>query len=231
MTGYDIRCVPVSETSVMLYLADVIDAGLAPAVGETARAILDELPEVREVTPSYTSILVEVGSLGSDFEALAGALSAIACRVLETGESELLGKLIELPVYYDPEVGEDLESLAEFAGLSVDEVIGIHTGREYSVCAIGFAPGFAFLGEVDERIAMPRQVTPRSHVPAGSVGIAGRQTAVYPADTPGGWQLIGNCPVSLYDPENDPPSPLEVGDRVRFCPIEREVFLERGGHV
>jgi KipI family sensor histidine kinase inhibitor len=115
--------------------------------------------------------------------------------------------------------------------MSVEELIAIHAGRDYTVCAIGFAPGFAFLAEVDESIAIPRHVTPRSRVPAGSVGIAEKQTAVYPADTPGGWQLIGNCPVSLYDPKQTPPSPFDVGDQVRFVPIDRDSFIERGGRV
>ena len=231
MREHDVRCVPVSETSVMLYLADTIDVELATVIGEVSRVIQSEIPGVREVTPSYTSILVEVGPYQDDFENLAERVVAIAQGVLAAGLDSREGKLIELPVYYHSELGQDLEALAEYAGMSVAEVVEVHAGRDYTVCAIGFAPGFAFLAEVDERIAMPRQASPRGRVRAGSVGIAGKQTAVYPADTPGGWQLIGNCPVSLYDPANDPPSPFEVGDRVRFFPIDRDEFIERGGRV
>ena len=141
------------------------------------------------------------------------------------------GKLIELPVYYHPDVGPDLERVACNNGLTVEEVIAIHAGRDYTVCAIGFAPGFAFLADVDARIATPRHERPRAKVVTGSVGIADRQTAVYPMDTPGGWQLIGRCPVPLYDPEQIPLSPFELGDRVRFVPVERADYIERGGHV
>ena len=99
------------------------------------------------------------------------------------------------------------------------------------MCAIGFAPGFAFLAELDERIVMPRHASPRSCVPAGSVGIADKQTAVYPNNTPGGWQLIGNCPIVLYDPWKHPAGLFEVGDQVRFVPVDRQTFIERGGCV
>jgi KipI family sensor histidine kinase inhibitor len=146
-------------------------------------------------------------------------------------EEKAEGKLIELPVYYHPDVGPDLEIVARANGLTVAEVIAIHAGRDYTVCAIGFAPGFAFLADVDARIATPRHERPRAKVVAGSVGIADRQTAVYPMDTPGGWQLIGRCPVPLYDPDQTPPSPFELGDRVRFVPVERHDYIERGGHV
>ena len=136
-----------------------------------------------------------------------------------------------LPVYYAPESGEDLESLAASTGLSTDEVIAIHSEEEYRVYAIGFAPGFAYLGQVDERIAAPRLATPRQRVPRGAVAIADRQTAVYPAVSPGGWNLIGRCPVRMFDPEANPSMPVAVGDRVRFEPVNRQRFLDLGGEL
>ena len=136
-----------------------------------------------------------------------------------------------LPVYYAPEAGIDLESLAERAGLPISEVIDLHAGAEYRVYAIGFAPGFAYLGEVDERIAAPRLATPRASVPRGSVAIADRQTAVYPSVSPGGWNLIGRCPVPMFDPDAQPCMPVAVGDTVRFEPISRERFLTLGGDL
>jgi KipI family sensor histidine kinase inhibitor len=229
----DVRCVPVSETSVMLYLADEIDVSLAPLIGRICRRIREGCPEVCELTPSYGSILVQVHAVTLD-------LDALARQVLEMARQESaapkpatasVGKCIELPVYYHSDVAPDLESVAEAKGLSVDRLIEIHSGRDYTVCAIGFAPGFAFLADVDERIATPRHESPRAKVSAGSVGIAEKQTAVYPADTPGGWQLIGKCPVSLYDPREVPLSPFEVGDRVRFVPVDLAEFIERGGRV
>jgi KipI family sensor histidine kinase inhibitor len=134
-------------------------------------------------------------------------------------------------VYYAADVGEDLESLAQHAGLSTAEVIDLHSSTEYRVYAIGFAPGFAYLGQVDERIAAPRLTTPRLKVPRGAVAIADRQTAVYPAVSPGGWNLIGRCPVRMFDPDAEPTMPVTVGDRVRFEPVSRERFLALGGDL
>jgi KipI family sensor histidine kinase inhibitor len=134
-------------------------------------------------------------------------------------------------VYYAAEVGEDLEPLAARAGLSTDEVIALHCGTDYRVYAIGFAPGFAYLGQVDERIAAPRLATPRLKVPRGAVAIADRQTAVYPAVSPGGWNLIGRCPVRMFDPNAEPIMPVAVGDRVRFESVSRERFLALGGDL
>ena len=123
------------------------------------------------------------------------------------------------------------DQVIERGKISVDEVIEIHQQQEYRVYAIGFAPGFAYLGEVDERIAAPRLATPRQKVPRGAVAIADRQTAVYPAVSPGGWNLIGLCPTRMFNPENDPSMPVQVGDRVRFAAIDRDDFLARGGEL
>ena len=229
MMGRKVSWAPVSETSLMLYLGDEIDVKQAPLIGEMARRIKAEHQEVCEVTASYTSILVQVYSPRVKLDEFGERLVAMIGHSVVTEKAE--GKLIELPVYYHPDVGPDLEMVARNKGLTVAEVIAIHAGRDYTVCAIGFAPGFAFLADVDARIATPRHERPRAKVVAGSVGIADRQTAVYPMDTPGGWHLIGRCPVPLYDPEQIPLSPFELGDRVRFMPIECDDYIERGGHV
>ena len=227
--GMKVNWTPVSETSLMLYFGDEIDVKQAPLIGEVARRIKAEYQEVCEVTASYTSILVQVHSPRIKLEEFGEKLVAMIGRSVIAEKSE--GKLIELPVYYHPDVGPDLERLACNNGLTVEEVIAIHAGRDYTVCAIGFAPGFAFLADVDARIATPRHERPRAKVVTGSVGIADRQTAVYPMDTPGGWQLIGRCPEPLYNPDQVPLSPFGVGDRVRFVPVERADYIERGGHV
>lgn len=242
---------PVSETSMILCLGDAIDIALTPLMGRITQRVLSECSHVRELTPSYTTILIEVDASVCDMEKFRQRVLSIAKdeseRVemydskkmgnfaghmekenIETGSK---GKLIELPVYYNQEVGADLGAVAEYAGLTIDETVAIHSERDYWVCAIGFAPGFAFLADVDERIAMPRRDRPAARIAAGSVGIAEQQTAVYPCDTPGGWQIIGNCPVPLFDPTGDPSSPFEVGDRVRFRPVDREEFLKLGGDV
>ena len=147
------------------------------------------------------------------------------------GDNINSGKLVTLPVYYSEESGPDLSVIAERANISIDEVIDIHLQSEYRVYAIGFAPGFAYLGEVDERIAAPRLSTPRQKVPRGAVAIADRQTAVYPAQSPGGWNLIGLCPTRMFNPELQPSMPVQVGDRVSFRSIQRQEFLELGGEL
>ncbi len=126
---------------------------------------------------------------------------------------------IEVPVDFSAECGLDLEELAVRSSLTVTDVISIFTARIYRVYMIGFLPGFAYMGEVDERIASPRKETPRTLVPKGSVGIAGRQTGIYSLDSPGGWQIIGRTDVSMFRPEDEEPCFLNAGDRVRFVPV------------
>jgi len=238
MIVQDINIESVGETSWLLTLGDEIDVTLAPVIGRISRRIQSECSGVREVTPSYTTILIEADNSRLDMDQLENELLKIArdeCDSSHDDEAVHSGELIELPVYYHSEVGPDLEAVAENGQLTTDQVVAIHSGKEYTVCAIGFAPGFAFLADVDERIVTPRHERPCAKVVRGSVGIAGRQTAVYPADTPGGWKIIGNCPLPLSLPlfgdEESAVSIFKVGDRVRFLPIDRETFLKQGGHV
>jgi inhibitor of KinA len=130
----------------------------------------------------------------------------------------------EIPVCYGADFGEDLEALAQAHGLTPDEVIALHCAPRYRVQMLGFAPGFAYLAGLDARIATPRRSTPRTRVPAGSLGIGGELTAVYPLDLPGGWNLIGRSPLSFFDPSAERPSLLTVGDHVRFVPITPQEF-------
>ncbi|OYT73556.1 MAG: hypothetical protein CFK52_01145 [Chloracidobacterium sp. CP2_5A] len=134
-------------------------------------------------------------------------------------------RLVEIPVCYDLRCGPDLPLVAEKRGLSVEEVIARHCRPIYHVFMLGFIPGFAYLGLVDERIAAPRRAKPRPRVRAGSVGIAGRQTGIYPTDSPGGWQLIGRTPLRMLDPASPNPSRLAPGDEVRFYPISYKAWL------
>jgi KipI family sensor histidine kinase inhibitor len=132
---------------------------------------------------------------------------------------------VRIPVVYGGEAGPDLDDVARHAQLSPDEVIALHAGAEYLVYFLGFQPGFAYLGGLPEALATPRRAEPRLAVPAGSVGIGGSQTGVYPAETPGGWNLIGRSSTSLFDPSANPPTLLQVGDRVRFVPVEAGACL------
>ncbi len=133
-------------------------------------------------------------------------------------------RVVEIPVCYGGEFGPDLEEVAERNELTPEEVIDIHSNGEYIVYMIGFAPGFPYIGGMDERIAAPRRKNPRLKIPAGSVGIAGKQTGVYPIETPGGWQLIGKTPRKLFLPEGETPCLLQAGDQIKFVPISEEEF-------
>lgn len=218
------------ENALMLYLGEETSPEVSARVQAAAIAVEQALgDDLVDLVPSYASLLIIYNAFTSDHLSVAHRVreSLGGLDKLDTSE----GSEVVLPVYYHPEAGEDLESLAKNAGLSVEQVIDLHSSTEYRVYAIGFAPGFAYLGQVDERIAAPRLATPRQKVPRGAVAIADRQTAVYPAVSPGGWNLIGRCPTRMFDPEASPTMPVSVGDRVRFEAIDRQRFFELGGEL
>ena len=218
------------ENALIIYLGEQASPEVAARVQAASAAIEAALgDDLVDLVPSYASVLVLYDPLKTDHLSVGHRLRGALCALPEAVELE--GRTVVLPVYYAPESGADLESLAERAGLSVEDVIDLHSGTEYRVYAIGFAPGFAYLGQVDERIAAPRLTTPRLKVPRGAVAIADRQTAVYPAASPGGWNLIGRCPTRMFDPHATPTMPVAVGDRVRFEAISRDSFLALGGEL
>ena len=181
-----------------------------------------------DLVPSYTTLLVVFDPLRLSPASARQRLAALLAD-LEPEEAAVAGEVRELPTWYDPSVGPDLERVARHAGMSVEAVIDCHAGREYRVFALGFAPGFAFMGLLDERLEVPRLDTPRQKVPVNSVAIAGRQTAAYPAVSPGGWNLLGRTAARLFDRDREGFSLLKVGDRVRFVPVERATFERQGG--
>jgi inhibitor of KinA len=191
---------------------------LADALGESALFGLGEL------VPTYRSLLVHYDPLHLSYAEVGAFISEALPKCEERPPLET--RVVEVPVVYGGEFGPDIEFVAEHNGLSVQEVITLHSDAAYTVYMLGFTPGFAYLGGMSEAIATPRLETPRTLVPAGSVGIAGEQTGIYPIATPGGWRLIGRTPLELFDPEGDPPTLLRAGDKVRFVPISEE---ERGG--
>jgi len=223
----------VSEDSLLVSLSDTVSDTLPARLGRLCDYIeRQQWPWLTDLVPSYTTLLVVYDPLQVDFRqaaaAIEGAVSKMPSEV--TGSlDEAQREIVRIPVYYSEESGPDLASLAAACKLTVDEVVERHTAETYQVYAIGFAPGFGFMGQVDPAIAHPRKETPRSHVPAGSVGIANRQTAVYPVESPGGWQLIGRSPVKLFDSDNL--SLLRAGDRVQFFGVTREDYLEQGGEL
>jgi KipI family sensor histidine kinase inhibitor len=218
------------QNAFIVYFAEQTSAAVSAQIQAAVDNILVSMQDcIVDLVPSYASLLVIFDLDRSDpFEIRQKLRAALASLdAVDAGA----GELVTLPVYYDLESGPDLEVIAERANISVEEVIDIHQQQEYRVYAIGFAPGFAYLGEVDERIAAPRLSTPRQKVPRGAVAIADRQTAVYPAVSPGGWNLIGLCPTRMFDQDNDPSMPVKVGDRIRFSAIDRDEFLAQGGVV
>lgn len=210
--------------------ADLITADLNSNVQQAAKIIRRQLSvEVIDLIPSYASILVIFDLSAIDHHRLGNKLKEILAQCGNTNSEQ--GRLIALPVYYSHESGIDLPRIAKLAKLTIEQVIALHQKQEYRVYAIGFAPGFAYLGEVDKRIATPRLATPRLKVPKGAVAIADRQTAVYPAQSPGGWNIIGLCPQNMFNAEENPAMFVEVGDRVKFFAINKQEYLELGGVI
>lgn len=218
------------QDAFIVYFGEQTSSLVSAQIQQAVRNIHQQMSGlVVDLVPSYASLLVIFDLDKADPFTLTTSLRK-ALTKLDTSEANA-GNLISLPVYYSTESGPDLELIATRAKLSVEEVISIHQQGEYLVYAIGFAPGFAYLGEVDERIAAPRLATPRQKVPRGAVAIADRQTAVYPAPSPGGWNLIGLCPTRMFDPQQQPSMPVQVGDRVRFAAIDRDEYLALGGEL
>jgi inhibitor of KinA len=225
------RFFPMGDQALIVEFGDRIDPALSAQIAAVALRLRETRPiGVLDIVPAYSTLALHydpaaVGAGMPPYEALAETIGTWL-KTLSV-ETPLAGRVIEIPVCYGGAFGEDLEALARSRGLSADEVIAIHSGSDYHVHMLGFVPGFAYLGGLDARLAMPRRDTPRPRVPAGSVAIAGEQTAVYPLDTPGGWQIIGRTPLQLFQPDALPPSLLNAGDTVRFVQISAQEFEAR----
>ena len=221
------------ENSLLIQLSSTAEPAVANRIQRITGLLSDTMGEhIIDMIPSYGSILVLYNPLTTDHFAVKKLIrNAIDASQFVDLDQSNSSNPIELPVYYGTDAGPDIESLAKRANLSVEQVIDIHQSIEYQVYAIGFAPGFAYLGDVDQRIAAPRLATPRKRVPKGAVAIADRQTAVYPSVSPGGWNLIGLCPTPMFDPDKTPSMPLKTGDKIRFKAIELNEFLELGGEI
>ena len=226
--GYP-KVVIASENSTIVYFSERPCSQTSDQIAYTANALKIRLgEELIDLIPSYHSLLVIYDPLKIGFQKIEQEIRNTIGQWTSNNQSQQ-SRTVELPVYYSPESGPDLQRIADHSGLSIDQVIELHQQTEYTVYTMGFAPGFAYLGEVDERIAMPRLATPRHNVPQGAVAIADRQTAIYPSQSPGGWNLIGLCPISLFNADKQPHSPMQVGDRLRFKSISRDEFMQLGG--
>ena len=185
---------------------------------------LEPIVGVRNLHPAYCSLLIKFDAMKLRHEELEEILRGYVERMDKVALPS--SRLVEIPVCYGGEFGPDLKDVAELHGLMMERAVELHASATYLVYFLGFVPGFAYLGEVTEELVMPRLATPRRSVPAGSVGIAGRQTGVYPVATPGGWRLLGRTPLAMFQPDRAEMSLLAIGDRVRFVPISREQFAK-----
>ncbi len=227
------RLLLAGDRALAVEFGDAIDPRLAAQVRRlAARLAAAPPPGLVETVPTYRSLMVHYDPLAADPAALLAAVSEVAAQVAAESVAAARGgdaaaapwdggRLVEIPVVYGGEAGPDLPYVAERTGLAPDEVIRLHTAPTYLVFMLGFLPGFPYLGGLDPRLTTPRLPTPRLRIPAGSVGIGGQQTGVYPLESPGGWAIIGRTSLTLFDPTRPDPCVLAPGDRVRFVAVGR----------
>jgi KipI family sensor histidine kinase inhibitor len=205
----------------------LVESGSAERAQSLAAELHREpVPGVTASIPGLRSLLVELDPLTADVEAVR---EAVTSRLAQAAEAAVGERLRTIPVVYGGEMGPDVTDVAALTGLSESDVVERHVSAELRVLFDGFAPGFAYLGELPADLRVARLETPRTRTPAGSVGIAGPMSGIYPATLPGGWRVIGRTPVTLFDPRRDPPAYLMPGDRVRFERIDLEEWDGRAG--
>jgi inhibitor of KinA len=217
------RIVAAGDSALIVEFEERIDPDVNARAIACAEAIqAARLAGVRDVVPTYRSVAVYFDPLRTDGDALSACLAREAVQPMTVAAASRAP--VRIPVCYGGELGPDMAGVAAFAHLSEPDVVRVHSASTYRVFMLGFVPGFAYLGSVDARIAMPRHASPRVRVPVGSVGIAGVQTGVYSAETPGGWQLIGRTPVKPFDAARENPCLMKAGDAVQFYPIDRREY-------
>ena len=214
---------PVGDTGLLASFEQHISQSVGAAVAAlNTRVAAAAIPGVVETVPAFATLLIFYDPLVTEYDAVADAVQKLA-QAPDSDTAAGEGRLVTIPVCYGGAFGLDLPFVAEHAGLTETEVIRLHAGRDYPIYMLGFLPGFPYLGGLDERLFTPRLASPRTAIPAGSVGIGGEQTGVYPIASPGGWQLIGRTPLKLFDPSAGR-LPYAAGDRIRFCPITQDEF-------
>jgi inhibitor of KinA len=220
------RIIPASDSSLLVEFGSTI----APEIQDQVLGLFHALQgqrdaRIRNLHPGYASLLIDFDPLVTTHAEVATLVQSLATAGhAETGDES---KVVEIPVCYDADFGPDLFDVGAHTRLPVDEVVRLHAGGIYRVCFLGFTAGFAYLGGMPEVLNTPRLATPRRVVAAGSVGIAGGQTGIYPTQTPGGWRLIGRTPLRMFDAQAEPPTPVQAGDRLRFVAIDRAEFKRR----
>ena len=215
---------PVGDRAISIDFGQVIDPIINRHIRQTIERIKElQLDGIIELVPTYCALLVEYDAMLYSYSEICNIVEPTLEEGMANTTNELV-TVVEVPTVYGGEFGPDLSFVASHNHLSEDEVISIHSGTDYLVYMLGFIPGFTYLGGMDLRIATPRLSSPRTLIPAGSVGIAGEQTGTYPSDSPGGWQIIGRTPVTMYDMSKAQAALLKAGDYVRYVPIDESEF-------
>lgn len=216
---------PVGDCAVLAVFGDTVDAEINARVAVLEQFVRNAgIPGIGETIPAFSSLLIHYNPLETDYRTVADMLIGLD---IDSGTGDRTeSRTADIPVCYGGEYGEDLPFVARHSGLTEAEVIALHSGRTYRIYMLGFLPGFPYLGGLDERLFTPRLSDPRTKIPAGSIGIGGEQTGIYPLESPGGWQLIGRTPLKLFDPEKGGDLPYRAGDFIRFVPIGAEEFRE-----
>lgn len=218
-----------SVDSLIIYFGEEINEEVSSKVRTAYENIKSlQIEGIVEIIPSYSTIFISYDISLNSYKEMVSLLKNSIHLESKTIQEE---KIITIDVYYGTEVGLDLASMSDKTSLRIDEIIKLHSQKLYDVYAIGFLPGFAYLASVDKKIAIPRLSTPRKIIPKGSVAIADTQTAVYPQNSPGGWNIIGRTTTELFDKNIDTLSPLRVGYKVKFNPITKEKFISQGGII
>jgi KipI family sensor histidine kinase inhibitor len=218
-----VNILPASDSSLLVEFGGIISPEFHARVLALFRALLAENdPRIRNLHPAYASLLIDFDPLRLPHEELAAHVRELIDAAPPPNPAPI--RTITIPVCYDAEFGPDLADVASHHGISIEEVIRLHSSPTYLVYFLGFSPGFAYLGGLPQQLRTPRLATPRIRVPAGSVAIAGDQTGVYPSDSPGGWRLIGRTPLRMFDASANPPTRLQPGDLVKFTATDRSAF-------
>ena len=220
----EIKILTAGDSSLLIEFGDEISPKINQKIAATVKLMKEQHIEgVVDIIPAFCSLLINYDPRVIGYEDLKNRMKALVKVDIKAEAGKK--KVYEIPVCYGGEYGPDLENIAKHAGLSVQEVIEIHSSRDYLIYMLGFLPGFTYLGGLDERIHTPRLASPRLKISAGSVGIGGSQTGIYPLDSPGGWQLMGMTPVKTYDPDREVPILVEAGDYIRFVPVSEEEYF------
>lgn len=224
-SGYaSAKYLPFGDNAIVVEFGDTISLEINSKVIALSEAISRaKIHGVEELVPTYRSLLIRYNPLATTYKQLSLRIKNLEKNLRGT-RVKVEGKRVIVPVVYGGEYGPDLAYVAQYHNISEKQVIALHSKKEYRVYMIGFVAGFPYMGEVSDEIATPRLEKPRLKVPAGSVGIAEKQTGIYPCEAPGGWQIIGRTPLKLFDPQKQPPALLNPGDVVKFKPISESAF-------